>query len=60
MAIEVNQVKRTVDVGGDLPLLWVLRDELNLCPAPAVSRAVAINSVASCLAEMETSYTTSC
>jgi len=28
--IEVNQVKRTVDVDGDMPLLWVLRDELNL------------------------------
>jgi isoquinoline 1-oxidoreductase alpha subunit len=28
--IEVNQVKRTVDADGDMPLLWVLRDELNL------------------------------
>jgi isoquinoline 1-oxidoreductase subunit alpha len=28
--IEVNHVKRTVDVDGDMPLLWVLRDELNL------------------------------
>jgi isoquinoline 1-oxidoreductase subunit alpha len=29
-AIEVNRVKRTVDVDGDMPLLWVLRDELDL------------------------------
>jgi isoquinoline 1-oxidoreductase alpha subunit len=29
-AIEVNGVKRTVDVDGDMPLLWVLRDELDL------------------------------
>lgn len=28
--IEVNRVKRTVDVDGDVPLLWVLRDELSL------------------------------
>ncbi len=28
--IEVNHVKRTVDVDGDMPLLWALRDELNL------------------------------
>ncbi len=28
--IEVNGVKRTVDVEGDTPLLWVLRDELDL------------------------------
>jgi isoquinoline 1-oxidoreductase alpha subunit len=28
--IEVNHVKRTVDVDADMPLLWVLRDELNL------------------------------
>jgi len=28
--IEVNHVRRTVDVDGDMPLLWVLRDELNL------------------------------
>ena len=28
--IEVNHVKRTADVDGDMPLLWVLRDELNL------------------------------
>lgn len=28
--IEVNGVKRTVDVDGDMPLLWVLRDELGL------------------------------
>jgi isoquinoline 1-oxidoreductase alpha subunit len=28
--IEVNRDKRTVDVDGDMPLLWVLRDELNL------------------------------
>jgi isoquinoline 1-oxidoreductase alpha subunit len=28
--IEVNRAKRTVDVDGDMPLLWVLRDELNL------------------------------
>src|ERR1700730_7016201 len=28
--IEVNHEKRTVDVDGDMPLLWVLRDELNL------------------------------
>jgi isoquinoline 1-oxidoreductase subunit alpha len=28
--IDVNRVKRTVDVDGDMPLLWVLRDELNL------------------------------
>lgn len=28
--IEVNDEKRTVDVDGDMPLLWVLRDELNL------------------------------
>jgi len=28
--IQVNRVRRTVDVDGDMPLLWVLRDELNL------------------------------
>jgi len=28
--IEVNHQKCTVDVDGDMPLLWVLRDELNL------------------------------
>jgi isoquinoline 1-oxidoreductase subunit alpha len=28
--IEINHVKRTVDVDGDMPLLWVLRDELDL------------------------------
>jgi isoquinoline 1-oxidoreductase alpha subunit len=28
--IEVNGLKRTVDVDGDTPLLWVLRDELGL------------------------------
>ena len=28
--IEVNGEKRTVDVDGDMPLLWVLRDELDL------------------------------
>jgi isoquinoline 1-oxidoreductase alpha subunit len=28
--IDVNHVKRTVDVDGDMPLLWVLRDELNV------------------------------
>ena len=28
--IEVNGEKRTVDVDGDTPLLWVLRDELDL------------------------------
>ena len=28
--IEVNRVKRTVDVDADMPLLWVLRDELKL------------------------------
>ncbi len=28
--IEVNGAKRTVDVDGDTPLLWVLRDELDL------------------------------
>jgi isoquinoline 1-oxidoreductase alpha subunit len=28
--IELNRVQRTVDVDGDMPLLWVLRDELNL------------------------------
>jgi isoquinoline 1-oxidoreductase alpha subunit len=28
--IEVNRVKRTVDVDADTPLLWVLRDELDL------------------------------
>ena len=28
--IEVNGVKRTADVDGDMPLLWVLRDELDL------------------------------
>jgi isoquinoline 1-oxidoreductase alpha subunit len=28
--IEVNHVKHTVDVDGEMPLLWVLRDELNL------------------------------
>lgn len=28
--IEVNREKRTVDVDGDMPLLWVLRDELKL------------------------------
>ncbi len=29
-AIEVNGLKRTVDVDVDTPLLWVLRDELDL------------------------------
>ncbi len=29
-AIQLNGVKRTVDVDGDMPLLWALRDELNL------------------------------
>jgi len=28
--IQVNRAQRTVDVDGDMPLLWVLRDELNL------------------------------
>jgi isoquinoline 1-oxidoreductase alpha subunit len=28
--VEINHVKHTVDVDGDMPLLWVLRDELNL------------------------------
>jgi isoquinoline 1-oxidoreductase subunit alpha len=28
--IEVNHQKRMVDVDGDMPLLWVLRDELKL------------------------------
>ena len=28
--IEVNHVRRTVDVDGNMPLLWVLRDELDL------------------------------
>ena len=28
--IQVNHVTRTVDVDGDMPLLWVLRDELDL------------------------------
>ncbi len=28
--IEVNGVKRTVEVDADTPLLWVLRDELDL------------------------------
>jgi isoquinoline 1-oxidoreductase alpha subunit len=28
--IDVNHVKRIVDVDGDMPLLWVLRDELNV------------------------------
>lgn len=28
--VEVNGQKRTVDVDADTPLLWVLRDELNL------------------------------
>jgi isoquinoline 1-oxidoreductase subunit alpha len=28
--IEVNGVKRSADVDGDMPLLWVLRDELDL------------------------------
>ena len=28
--IQVNDVKRTVDADGDTPLLWVLRDELDL------------------------------
>jgi isoquinoline 1-oxidoreductase subunit alpha len=28
--IEVNREKRTVDVDGEMPLLWVLRDELSL------------------------------
>jgi isoquinoline 1-oxidoreductase subunit alpha len=28
--IEVNGVKRTVDVDGEMPLLWVLRDALDL------------------------------
>jgi isoquinoline 1-oxidoreductase alpha subunit len=28
--VEINRVKRTVDVDGDMPLLWVLRDELKI------------------------------
>jgi len=28
--IEVNRMRQTVDVDGEMPLLWVLRDELNL------------------------------
>ena len=28
--IQVNRARLTVDVDGDMPLLWVLRDELNL------------------------------
>jgi isoquinoline 1-oxidoreductase subunit alpha len=28
--IKINGVSRTVDVDGDMPLLWVLRDELDL------------------------------
>jgi isoquinoline 1-oxidoreductase alpha subunit len=28
--IKVNGAQRTVDVDGDMPLLWVLRDELDL------------------------------
>jgi isoquinoline 1-oxidoreductase subunit alpha len=28
--IQVNGVERTVDVDGDMPLLWVLRDEFDL------------------------------
>src|SRR5579862_9886536 len=28
--IEINRQKQTVDVDGDMPLLWVLRDELRL------------------------------
>ncbi len=28
--IDVNRAKRTVDVDGEMPLLWVLRDELDL------------------------------
>ncbi len=31
MKIEVNGVEREVDLPGDTPLLWVLRDELQLC-----------------------------
>ena len=27
--LEVNNQKRTVDVDGDMPLLWVLRDVLD-------------------------------
>jgi isoquinoline 1-oxidoreductase subunit alpha len=30
LIIEVNGVKRTVDVDGEMPLLWVLRDVLDL------------------------------
>jgi isoquinoline 1-oxidoreductase alpha subunit len=30
MILNVNGEKRTVDVAADMPLLWVLRDELNL------------------------------
>jgi isoquinoline 1-oxidoreductase subunit alpha len=29
-AIQVNGAKRTIDVDGDMPLLWVLRDVLDL------------------------------
>jgi isoquinoline 1-oxidoreductase subunit alpha len=28
--IEINRLRQTVNVDGDMPLLWVLRDELNL------------------------------
>ncbi len=28
--LQVNGVQRHVDVVGDMPLLWVLRDELDL------------------------------
>jgi isoquinoline 1-oxidoreductase alpha subunit len=29
-AIKVNGTVRTADVGGDTPLLWVLRDQLGM------------------------------
>jgi isoquinoline 1-oxidoreductase alpha subunit len=30
ISLLVNGISRDVDVAGDTPLLWVLRDELNL------------------------------
>ena len=30
VTVQINGASRTVDVDGDVPLLWVLRDELGL------------------------------
>src|SRR5450830_590460 len=43
--IQVNGTKRTVDVDGDMPLLWVLRDVLDLKGSTVRSCSAPISSV---------------